>query len=134
MVFTSKHHDGFCMFDSSFTDYKITNTPYGQDIAKQLANACKDRACPWFLLLAAGHAPSGVSRYLQTGEGNWNGEPARPEWPLYLDYMQLQLTELLTGYGPVALIWFDGLKSPGEIWRDSFPGPHPETATGYARE
>lgn len=40
---------------------------------------------------------------------NWGGEPARPEWPLYLDYMQLQLTELLTGYGPVALIWFDGL-------------------------
>jgi alpha-L-fucosidase len=40
---------------------------------------------------------------------NWNGEPVRPEWPLYLDYMQLQLTELLTGYGPVVLIWFDGL-------------------------
>ena len=40
---------------------------------------------------------------------NWGGEPARPEWPLYLDYMQLQLTELLTGYGPVSLIWFDGL-------------------------
>jgi len=40
---------------------------------------------------------------------NWNGEPERPEWPLYLDYMQLQLTELLTRYGPVALIWFDGL-------------------------
>lgn len=40
---------------------------------------------------------------------NWNGEPERPEWPLYLDYMQLQLTELLTKYGPVALIWFDGL-------------------------
>jgi alpha-L-fucosidase len=40
---------------------------------------------------------------------NWGGEPARAEWPLYLRYMQLQLTELLTGYGPVALIWFDGL-------------------------
>ena len=39
----------------------------------------------------------------------WNGQPERPEWPLYLDYMQLQLTELLTRYGPVALIWFDGL-------------------------
>ena len=40
---------------------------------------------------------------------NWRGEPMRPEWPLYLDYMQLQLTELLTRYGPVVLIWFDGL-------------------------
>ncbi len=42
---------------------------------------------------------------------NWHGEPLRPEWPLYLDYMQLQLTELLTKYGPVALIWFDGLNN-----------------------
>ena len=40
---------------------------------------------------------------------NWHGEPMRSEWPLYLDYMQLQLTELLTRYGPVVLIWFDGL-------------------------
>ena len=40
---------------------------------------------------------------------NWQGEPERPEWPLYLDYMQLQLSELLTRYGPAALIWFDGL-------------------------
>ena len=42
---------------------------------------------------------------------NWHGEPMRPEWPLYLDYMQLQLTELLTRYGPVVLIWFDGLNN-----------------------
>jgi len=39
-------------------------------------------------------------------------KPARPEWPLYLEYMQLQLTELLSGYGPVAPIWFDGLHHP----------------------
>src|ERR1700750_2786486 len=39
MVFTTKHHDGFCMFDTSYTDYKITNTPYGKDIVKQLATA-----------------------------------------------------------------------------------------------
>ena len=44
MVFTTKHHDGFCMFDSSYTDYKITNAPYGRDIVKQLANACDARA------------------------------------------------------------------------------------------
>ena len=40
---------------------------------------------------------------------NWNGEPERPQWPGYLQYMELQLTELLTRYGPVAIIWFDGL-------------------------
>jgi hypothetical protein len=43
LVFTTKHHDGFCMFDSSYTDYKITNTPYGKDIVRQLADACQGR-------------------------------------------------------------------------------------------
>jgi len=46
MVFTTKHHDGFCMFDSAYTKYKITNTPYGKDIVKQLADACARRAMP----------------------------------------------------------------------------------------
>src|ERR1700743_300909 len=46
MVFTTKHHDGFCMFDSAYTDYKITNTPYGKDIVKQLADACARRSMP----------------------------------------------------------------------------------------
>jgi alpha-L-fucosidase len=110
MVFTAKHHDGFCMFDTSFTDYKITNTPYGQDIARQLANACKDRGMPlgFYYSPPDMHHPA-FRDTSKLAKENWNGEPARPEWPLYLDYMQLQLTELLTGYGPVALIWFDGL-------------------------
>ena len=46
MVFTTKHHDGFCMFDSAYTDYKITNTPYGKDIVAQLAKACGDDGMP----------------------------------------------------------------------------------------
>ena len=46
MVFTTKHHDGFCMFDTSYTDYKITNTPYGKDIVAQLSAACKERGMP----------------------------------------------------------------------------------------
>ncbi len=110
MVFTTKHHDGFCMFDTSFTDYKITNTPYGQDIVKKLANACKERGMPlgFYYSPPDMHHPAFRDTTKLTKE-NWNGEPARPEWPLYLDYMQLQLTELLTGYGPVVLIWFDGL-------------------------
>jgi alpha-L-fucosidase len=110
MVFTTKHHDGFCMFDSSFTDYKITNTPYGKDIVKQLADACKERdmSLGFYYSPPDMHHPA-FRDTSRLAKENWNGEPARPEWPLYLDYMQLQLTELLTGYGPVVLIWFDGL-------------------------
>jgi alpha-L-fucosidase len=110
MVFTTKHHDGFCMFDSSYTDYKVTKTPYGKDIVGQLAKACQEREMPLGFYYSPPdlHHP-GFRDTSKPASENWQGEPTRPEWPLYLDYMELQLTELLTRYGPVALIWFDGL-------------------------
>jgi alpha-L-fucosidase len=110
MVFTTKHHDGFCMFDSSYTDYKVTKTPYGKDIVGQLAKACQEREMPLGFYYSPPdlHHP-GFRDTSKPASENWQGEPTRPEWPLYLDYMDLQLTELLTRYGPVALIWFDGL-------------------------
>lgn len=110
MVFTTKHHDGFCMFDTSYTDYKITNTPYAKDIVGELARACKEKSMPlgFYYSPPDMHHPS-FRDTSKLAKENWNGEPERPDWPLYLDYMQLQLTELLTRYGPVVLIWFDGL-------------------------
>jgi len=110
MVFTTKHHDGFCMFDSSFTDYKVTNTPFKRDIVGELAAAAKAEGMP----LGFYYSPPDMNHpdYRDTSKPasvNWRGEPTRPEWPTYLDYMELQLTELLTRYGDVALIWFDGL-------------------------
>ncbi|HEX4169840.1 MAG TPA: alpha-L-fucosidase [Bryobacteraceae bacterium] len=115
MVFTTKHHDGFCMFDSQFTDHKITKTPYGKDIVAQLAEACKREKMP----LGFYYSPPDMSHpafrdITQPTSKNWQGEPTRPEWPLYLDYMELQLRELLTRYGDVALIWFDGLYNQGK--------------------
>ena len=69
MVFTTKHHDGFCMFDTSYTDYKITNTPYAKDIVALLSQACKKREMPSRLLLfAPRYAPSRVSRHLKALE------------------------------------------------------------------
>ena len=110
MVFTTKHHDGFCMFDTSYTDYKITNTPYAKDIVALLSQACKKREMRlgFYYSPPDMHHP-GFRDTSKLSKDTWNGQPERPEWPLYLDYMQLQLTELLTRYGPVALIWFDGL-------------------------
>lgn len=112
VVFTTKHHDGFCMFDSSYTDYKITKTLYGKDILKQLADACDARS----MRLGFYYSPPDMTNanFRDTSKPaslNWHGQPDRPEWPMYLQYMQLQLTELLTRYGPVALIWFDGLNN-----------------------
>ena len=112
MVFTTKHHDGFCMFDSSYTDYKITKSPYGKDIVAQLSAAAKQADLPlgFYYSPPDMHHPA-FRDTSKLAKDNWHGEPLRPEWPLYLDYMQLQLTELLTKYGPVALIWFDGLNN-----------------------
>jgi len=112
MVFTTKHHDGFCMFDSEYTDYKITKTPYGKDIVAQLAKACGEDGMPlgFYYSPPDMHHP-GFRDTTKFSKENWNGEPQRPEWPEYLAYMQLQLTELLTRYGPAALIWFDGLNN-----------------------
>src|SRR6266568_2974936 len=110
MVFTTKHHDGFCMFDSSYTDYKITNTSYGKDIVAQLAKACGEDGMPLgFYYSPPDMHHAGFRDTTKLAKENWNGEPQRPEWPTYLQYMQLQLAELLTRYGPAALIWFDGL-------------------------
>jgi alpha-L-fucosidase len=110
MVITSKHHDGFAMFDSAYTDYKITNTPYKKDILAELAAACRAEGMP----LGFYYSPPDMNHpgYRDTSKpasANWQGEPARAEWPIYLDYMELQVRELLTRYGDVLVIWFDGL-------------------------
>jgi alpha-L-fucosidase len=110
MVFTTKHHDGFCMFDSAYTGYKITRTPYGKDVVAMLAAAAREENMP----LGFYYSPPDMNHpaFRDTSKPasvNWRGEPWRPEWPLYLDYMQLQVTELLTRYGSVAVFWFDGL-------------------------
>jgi len=110
MVFTTKHHDGFCMFDTALTDYKITKTPYGRDVTAMLAKAAHDANMPLGLYYSPPdmHHP-GFRDTSKPVKDTWHGAPARSEWTTYLDYLEAQLRELLTEYGPVALIWFDGL-------------------------
>ena len=86
MVFTSKHHDGFCMFDSSYTNYKITKTPYGKDTLAAVSDACAREEMP----LGFYYSPPDLNHpgYRDTAKAprpNWNGEPTRPACPLYLD-------------------------------------------------
>ena len=120
MVFTTKHHDGFCMFDSTYTDYKITRAPYGKDIVAQLAQACHEDDMPlgFYYSPPDMHHP-GFRDTSKLASENWHGQPERPEWQSYLAYMQLQLRELLIRYGPVALIWFDGLNN-----QEKYDGAH----------
>jgi alpha-L-fucosidase len=110
MVITTKHHDGFCMFDSALTEYKITRTPYGKDVIAMLAQAAHEAGMP----LGFYYSPPDMHHpgYRDTSKlvkDSWHGDASRPEWATYLNYMEGQLRELLTNYGPVALVWFDGL-------------------------
>ena len=110
VVITTKHHDGFCMFDAEGTDYKITRSPYGRDAIAMLAEECAKASMP----LGFYYSPPDMHHpgYRDTGRpavANWYGEAERPEWRGYLDYMEAHLRQLLTKYGDVAIVWFDGL-------------------------
>ncbi|MBN2207324.1 MAG: alpha-L-fucosidase [Candidatus Aminicenantes bacterium] len=105
IVITSKHHDGFCMFDSRLTDFDIMSGPYGRDILAQLAAACKRRKMPlgFYYSIMDWHHPDYVPRR------DW--ETDRPaegaDLNRYVAYMMGQLEELVVKYDP-AVLWFDG--------------------------
>ena len=110
IVVTAKHHDGFCMFDAPGTDYKITKTPFGRDICLELSKACAKMD----MRLGFYYSPPDMNHpgYRDTSKPirkNWLGEPGRPSWSSYLDYMESHIRALLTDYGDVCMIWFDGL-------------------------
>jgi alpha-L-fucosidase len=98
------------MFGSSYTGYKITNTPYGKDVLAQLVEAARDGNVPrGFYYSPPDLNHPGYRDATKLSSANWHGEPQRPEWLLYLDYIELYLCELLTRYGDPFVIWFDGL-------------------------
>jgi alpha-L-fucosidase len=108
ITITSKHHDGFAMFDSKVTDWDIMDrTPYKKDVLKMLAEECQKQGIKLFFYHS--HLDWHHPDYFPRGEtGNSSGRPDSGSFPKYLDFMNAQLTELLTHYGPVAGIWFDG--------------------------
>jgi len=121
MIFTSKHHDGFCMFDAPGTDYKITNTPYGKDICLELAQACSHAGMPLgFYYSPPDMHHSGYRDTSQPVTKNWTGQPERAEWREYLDYMESHVRKLLTDYGEVRVMWFDGLTNHGKYDPERF--------------
>ncbi len=108
ITITSKHHDGFAMWNSKVTTWDIVDrTPYKKDPLKALAEECRRQGLKLFFYYSDldWHHPD----YFPRGDtGRDAGRPDQGQWNKYLDYMDTQLTELLTGYGPVAGIWFDG--------------------------
>ena len=118
ITITSKHHDGFAMFDSKVSDYDIVDrTPYGKDVLKALAEACRKEGIKLFFYHSQldWHHPD----YFPRGRtGLFAGREEKGDFNRYLDYMDAQLRELLTNYGEVGGIWFDGMwDKPQAEWR-----------------
>jgi len=109
ITITSKHHDGFAMWDTGQNDWNIAGaTPYGKDVLKMLAEECHKQGIKLFFYYSQldWHHPD----YFPLGRtGHHALRPTRGDWSAYLDFMDAQLRELLTGYGPIGGIWFDGM-------------------------
>lgn len=116
IVFTTKHHDGFCMFNTQTTDYDIVDfTPYGKDIVKELADACHRHGMKlgFYYSLPDWHFPYGIPRLEPDSTTNCTEHVNQVYSPLEIitpeleDYIVAQLTELLTNYGDIYTMWFD---------------------------
>lgn len=107
ICFTTKHHDGFCMWDTKYTDYNIMNTPYGKDVLKMLADACKKHGMLLSLYYSNpdwhhpyGYNPASTHQWKAVTENGVNTE-------IYREYIKNQVTELLTNYGPIYTFFWD---------------------------
>jgi alpha-L-fucosidase len=104
---TTKHHDGFCLWNTMQTAYNTTNTPYGRDVLKMLADACHRRSVPLCLYysVADWHQPTypnqGRSHELQPQPGD------TPDLSRYLEFLTAQVRELCTNYGEISGFWWD---------------------------
>ena len=104
LVFTTKHHDGFCMFDSQLTDYKITSPdcPFGRDVVAELARACHQ---------------AGIRLGFYYSPVDWHQPDYRTEnHARYVQYLHGQVRELCSNYGKVDVIWWDGLGGTAQDW------------------
>jgi alpha-L-fucosidase len=106
LILTAKHHDGFCLWPTRTTDYSVKSSPWRDgkgDVVKEVAEACREDGI-------------GFGIYLSPWDRH---EPCYPEKEAYDDFYAEQLTELLTGYGPLVEVWFDGAGSEGREydWR-----------------
>ncbi len=109
ITITSKHHDGFAMWDSKVSDYDVVDrTPYGKDILKMLADACRKEGLRLFFYHS--HLDWHHPDYYPRGKtGRHSGRPDEGNFDAYLDYMDAQIRELAGGdYGELGGFWFDG--------------------------
>jgi alpha-L-fucosidase len=119
VVLTAKHHEGFCLFDSKYTDYKATNTPFGRDIIKEYVEAFRAEGLKvgfYYSLIDWHHPDYTVDRQhpqRQETDAAYEKLNVGKDMKKYQEYMKNQVTELLTNYGEISIIWYD-FSFPGQ--------------------
>jgi alpha-L-fucosidase len=114
LCFTTKHHDGFCLWNTRQTSYNTMNTPYGKDVLRELAEACHRRKFPLCLYysIVDWHHPH------YPNEGRHHELPPQPgdspDWDKYLEFLKAQVTELCSDYGEIHGFWWD-MNVPGHV-------------------
>ena len=106
IVITSKHHDGFNLFDSKETDFDVMSTPFHRDILKELSEACRKygmKMC-WYHSIMDWHHPD----YLPRREWEKSRTVKGADYNRFFQYLKAELKELLTNYGEISVLWFDG--------------------------
>ena len=111
VVLTTKHHEGFCLFDSKYTDYKSTNTPYGKDFVREFVDAFRAEGLHigfYYSLLDWHHPDFTIDRlHPRIDDGDIEELNRNRDMKKYCQYMRDQVTELLTNYGKIDIMWFD---------------------------
>lgn len=132
-VLTTKHHEGFCLFDSGYTEFKATNTPAGRDLVREFLDAFREEGIKvgfYYSLLDWNHPDYVIDHrhpmYLDEGASDeeWDKINEGRDMEKYRQYMKNQITELLTQYGKIDIMWYDF----------SFAGPHGKGAEDWGSE
>ena len=110
-VLTTKHHEGFCMFDSKYTDYKCTNTPAGRDLVREYVDAFRAEGLHvgfYYSLIDWHHPDFPIDRsHPRRFDADAMEKNKSRDMKKYAQYMRDQVTELLTNYGKIDILWFD---------------------------
>ena len=130
VVLTAKHHEGFCQFDSKFTDYKSTNTPFGRDVVREYVDALRAEGLKvgfYYSLIDWHHPDYTIDEnhpQRQTSDSAYARLNKGRDMSKYREYLKNQVRELLTNYGEISVIWFDF----------SFPGKHGKDHNDWGSE
>lgn len=130
VITTSKHHDGFCIWDSQYTDYDIMSTPFKRDILEELSAACKKvgLAFSTYHSILDWYQPDYNTIDAQGGPGYALRAGQTPSMNRYVEYLENQLREIVTKYGPLQSMWFDG------EWEKPWTVERGWTLLNYCRE